>query len=520
MAFTSGKGERKGRWLFSRRRVGGFWLGIVLFVMMLLLPRPEGMSPSAQRMAAVALLMACWWISEAIPIAATALVPLVAFPLLKILPTGEVARSYATHNIFLFMGGFFISMAMQKWKLHRRIALHIISLVGVKPSRIVLGFMLATAFLSMWISDTATAMMMFPIALSVISHAAEVGEGGSIKGGRSDFGATLMLGIAYSSVIGGVGTLIGTPPNIIFAGTLRTLFPKAEEFVFFHWMMVGVPFVVLFLPLAWLYLVRVASSTSKQGSLGSGDVIKKERKKLGLMSRGERYTLIIFVITAFLWIFRRNIKIGMVVIPGWADLLGVGQYVQDSTVAIAMALIMFFLPVDLRKGEFLLDWEWAKRIPWGILILFGGGFALAGGFNQTGLASWIGGNLRGLGAVPVFGMVFLVSLLMTFLTEVTSNTATATTFMPILAATALAIRVHPFMLMIPATISASCAFMLPVATPPNAIVFGSGYLTIPKMARVGVVMNFIGAALVFIIMYFLGVPLLGIEPGALPLWAQ
>ncbi|MFB0519548.1 MAG: SLC13 family permease, partial [Acidobacteriota bacterium] len=227
MVVPSKKTVRKGRWFFSRRRVGGFWLGIILFLVMLLLPRPAGMSPSAQKMAAIALLMACWWISEAIPIAATALVPLVAYPLLKILPTGEVARSYATHNIFLFMGGFFISMAMQKWKLHRRIALHIISLVGVKPSRIVLGFMLATAFLSMWISDTATAMMMFPIALSVISHAAEVGEGGSIKGGRSDFGATLMLGIAYSSVIGGVGTLIGTPPNIIFAGTLKTLFPKA-----------------------------------------------------------------------------------------------------------------------------------------------------------------------------------------------------------------------------------------------------------------------------------------------------
>ena len=520
MAVPSGKGERKERWLFSKRRVGGFFIGVVLFFIMLLLPRPAGMSPSAQKMAAIALLMACWWISEAIPIAATALVPLVAYPLLQILPTSEVARSYATHNVFLFMGGFFISMAMRKWNLHRRIALHIISMVGVKPSRIVLGFMLSTAFLSMWISDTATTMMMFPIALSVISHAAEVGEGGSFQRRRSDFGATLMLGIAYSSVIGGVGTLVGTPPNIIFAGTLKTIFPSAEEFDFFHWMMVGVPFVVLFLPLAWLYLVRFASSTSKQDSLGSGEVIKKEIKKLGPMSRGERYTLIIFVTTAFLWILRRNIPIGMVVIPGWADLLGIGQYVHDSTVAIAMALVMFFLPVDLRRGDFLLDWEWAKRIPWGILILFGGGFALASGFSQTGLAGWIGGNLRGLGGVPVFAMVFLVSLLMTFLTEVTSNTATATTFMPILAATALAVKVHPFMLMIPATISASCAFMLPVATPPNAIVFGSGYLTIPKMARVGVVMNFIGAGLVFIIMNFLGVPLLGIEPTAPPSWAH
>lgn len=520
MAVPSKKTMRKGRWLFSRRRVVGFWLGIVLFMVMLLLPRPAGMNPSAQRMAAIALLMACWWISEAIPIAATALVPLVAYPLLKILPTSEVARSYATHNIFLFMGGFFISMAMQKWSLHRRIALHIINLVGVKPSRIVLGFMLATAFLSMWVSDTATVMMMFPIALSVISHAGVMGEGGNVDKQRSNFGFTLMLAIAYSSVIGGVGTLVGTPPNIIFAGTLGTIFPEAGEFDFFRWMMLGVPFVVLFIPLAWLYLVRVATSTSKLGSLGSGDIIRKEIKKLGAMTRGERYTLIIFSTTAFLWILRRNIEIGKVVIPGWADLLGIGEYVHDSTVAIAMALIMFFLPVDFRKGEFLLDWEWAKRIPWGILILFGGGFALASGFSQTGLASWIGGNLRGLGGIPVFAMVFLVSLLMTFLTEVTSNTATATTFMPILAATALAVRVHPFMLMIPATISASCAFMLPVATPPNAIVFGSGYLTIPKMAKVGVVMNFIGAVLVFIIMYFLAVPLLGIEPLGLPSWAQ
>ncbi len=314
--------------------------------------------------------------------------------------------------------------------------------------------------------------------------------------------------------------MIGTPPNIIFVGALKTLFPKAAEFAFFHWMMVGVPFVVLFLPLTWLYLVRVASSTSKLSSLGSGDVIRKEIKKLGAMSRGERYTLIIFATTAFLWMFRRNIKIGNLVIPGWADLLGIGEYVQDSTVAITMALVMFFLPVDLRTGEFLLDWEWAKRIPWGILFLFGGGYALASGFTQTGLAGWIAGNLRGLGRVPGFAMVLLVSLMMVFLTEIASNIAIATTFMPILAATASAIRVHPFMLMIPGTISASCGFMLPVGTPPNAIVFGSGYVTISKMARAGLIIDFIGVVLIFIIMYLVAVPLLGIEPGQLPLWAN
>lgn len=486
------------------KRTIGLILGAALFALLLAVPTPAGMTPQTAKAAAVALLMATWWITEAIPIPATALLPLALYPLLGVMDTRVTARAYGDHNVFLFMGGFFIAMAMQKWNLHRRIALHIVALVGEGPRTIILGFMCATAFLSMWISNTATTMMMIPIAMAVLGQVVREKRAGSVS-------PALMLGVAYSASIGGLGTLIGTPPNVIFAGAFEKLFPEMGDIGFLTWMTVGVPLVVVFIPVTWLYLTRIAFRVPAKASGGGGKAtILAELKEMGPMSRGERYVLVVFVLTALAWAFRTNINLGSFTIPGWSDLLGISHLVTDATVAIAAAMVLFILPVDLKKGEFALDWEWASRIPWGVLILFGGGFALAASFRETGLDLWVGGGLKAAAGLPPWFLVLLVCLVMTFLTEMTSNTATASMAMPILGSTAAASGLHPLFLMIPATLSASCAFMLPVATPPNAIVFGSGSVTIPQMARTGLGLNLIGAILVVATTYLIAVPVFGI----------
>ncbi len=501
-----------------RQRIG-LILGILLFVIFIALPSFSGLSTQAKNMAAVALLMATWWITEAIPIPATALLPLILFPLLGILPAKQVSVRYADQNIFLFMGGFFIAMAMQRWGLHKRIALYIVRFLGTSPRRIILGFMVATAFLSMWISNTATTMMMFPIGLAVIIHAATMIEKEKLEietaPGSFNFGIALMLGIAYSASIGGIATLVGTPPNIVFVGIFKSLFPEAVEIGFLDWFKIGLPLVLIFLPVTWIYLTRIAVPPKVKQIPGGKDVIDSDIRALGVMTQGEKLTLIVFVFVALAWIFRRNIDLGFITIPGWSSLLGIEKFVHDSTVAIFGAILLFLLPVDFRKGIFVLNWEWALRIPWGIILLFGGGFALAAGFQSSGLAQWIGERLSFLSGVPTIFMILCICLLLTFLTEVTSNTATTTMMMPVLGALAVATSIHPFLLMIPATMSASCAFMLPVATPPNAIIFGSGYLRIPDMARVGFFLNLIGAIIITLIVYFLVIPILKIN--ALPL---
>jgi sodium-dependent dicarboxylate transporter 2/3/5 len=486
------------------KRKIGLILGAVLFAFVLAVPTPAGMTPQTAKAAAVALLMATWWITEAIPIPATALLPLALYPLLGVMDTRVTARAYGDHNVFLFMGGFFIAMAMQKWNLHRRIALHIVSLVGEGPRTIVLGFMCATAFLSMWISNTATTMMMMPIAMAVIGQVARDKRPGPVA-------PALMLGVAYAASIGGLGTLIGTPPNVIFAGAFEKLFPEMGDIGFLTWMTVGVPLVLVFIPVTWLYLTRIAFRVPA-GTAGGGGraTIKAELVEMGPMSRGEIYVLVVFVLTALAWAFRSNIDLGSFTIPGWSNLLGISNLVTDATVAIAAALVLFILPVDLKRGEFALDWEWASRIPWGVLILFGGGFALAASFRETGLDLWVGGGLKAAAGLPPWVLILLVCLVMTFLTEMTSNTATASMAMPILGSTAAASGMNPLFLMIPAALSASCAFMLPVATPPNAIVFGSGKVTIPQMARAGLGLNLMGAVLIVIVTYLIAVPVFGI----------
>ena len=466
--------------------------------------------------------MATLWITECIPIPVTALLPLVLFPLFGVHEFANVAKSYANSNIFLFMGGFFIAMAMQKWGLHRRIALYLILAIGTSPRRIVLGFMVATALLSMWISNTATTMMLYPIGLAIILHLMESGVGLETNTDRmtSDFRTALMLGIAYAASIGGIATLVGTPPNIVFVSAFSSLYPEAPEISFLYWLIVGLILLFLFLPLCWLVLTKLAFKVSREKLPGGRGLIREEIGKLGPMQLEEKIVAIVFAATALAWITRKDLTIGSINLFGWSSLLGVENFVHDASVAMTAAIILFVIPSSVKKGQFLLDWESAVKIPWGILVLFGGGIALAEGFKTSGLAEWFGTQLSLLGAVPIPVMIMLTSTTLTFMTELTSNIATTTLFMPILASTAAAISAHPLLLMIPATISASCAFMLPVATPPNAIIFASGYVSIPQMARTGILLNLIGIVLVTLLTYFVVVPLFGISSTSLPAWVH
>ncbi len=502
----------------GRLRRIGLYLGPIALLVTILSPTPAGMSPEGQRVAAVAVLMGVWWISEAIPIPATSLLPLALFPLLGVMSGKDLAASYGDPNIFLFAGGFFIAMAMQKWRLHERIALNIVARTGGNPSRLVLGFMIATAFLSMWISNSATAMMMLPIGLAVIDEVAH--KTGDKSAGN--FGVCLMLAIAYAASIGGTGTIVGTPPNIVLAGTMNHIFPDAPRIGFLQWMIFAVPFVVVFIPIVWLLLTKVLCPIGELGTQSDGESAVRERlAALGPMNRGESIVLIVFCMTALAWITRSDLQIGDYTIPGWSSLLAHAKYVNDGTVAVFFAVLLFVIPVDRKTGETTLDWDWAVRIPWGVLLLFGGGFAIAQGFSDTGLVEWVGGHLHVLSGFPLLAILLIMCAAVTFLTEFTSNTALANIMLPILAVTATkALHLHPLVLLVPATLSASMAFMMPVATPPNAIVFGSGHITVPQMARTGFVLNLVGVVLVVLVTYLIVMPVLNITPGELPAWSQ
>ncbi len=494
----------------------GLVLGPAAFALVLALPLPDGMTPEGKKAAAVTALMAIWWISEALPLAATALVPIALYPPLGVLAGTVVTRSYGDHNIFLFMGGFFIAMAMQKWNLHERVALNIVYRTGTNPSRLVLGFMLGTAFMSMWISNTATALMMLPIATAVISQMQQREYPGANR-----FATALLLSIAYASTIGGVATLIGTPPNGVLITQFGKLFPGAPPIGFFQWMLLGVPLSALLLPITWFMLTRVLFNFRSVSFPSARDEIRRRLDELGVMSRGERIVTVVWASTAFAWIFMEDINLGLFTIPGWTTLvLPHPGLVNHSTVAIAASVMLFLTPVDARRGEFALDWEWARRIPWDVLILFGGGIAMADAFRSTGLVEWLGARLELLEGVPPLVVILAIATMLTFLTEITSNTATASIMLPILGgAAAPALGVHPLLLMIPAALSVSCAFMLPVATPPNAIVFGGGHITVPQMARAGFLLNLAGILIITTITYAVAVPIFGITLDSVPDWA-
>ena len=478
--------EKSWKAYLTRPRIGLF-AGPIVFALMLLTPTPENLEPEAWGVAAVGILMAIWWVSEAIPIPATALLPIVLFPVLDVGSVAEATQPFANPLIYLFMGGFIIALAMERTNLHKRIALNIVMLVGTKPKSIIIGFMVSAAFLSMWVSNTATAMMMLPIALSIIGlvESEESMESAQLD---TNFAVVMLLGLAYACNVGGIGTLIGTPPNALMAGYMYETYNV--DIGFGQWMMAGVPLVLIALPLVYIMLTRLVFPIKLKIIPGGHGLIKEQLEKSGKMSRPEKMVAVVFTTIALMWIFRPLLE---PYIPN----------ISDTGIAIFGAVLMFLLPVNFKKMKFVLTWDDAKRLPWEVLILFGGGLSLAAAITATGLAEWIGNSLEVLNFLPILLLIMLSLLVIIFLTEVTSNTATAAAFLPILASVSIAMGYDPLLLVVPAAIGASCAFMLPVATPPNAIVFGSGLVSIPQMARAGFIFNLAMVGVVTLMMYLL-----------------
>ena len=476
---------------FSLQKWLGLFGGLFLFILMLWSDPPEGLGKEGWVTAAVAILMAIWWISEAIPIPATALLPLVLFPLLEIANIKETVIPYSNPIIFLFMGGFIIAIAMQEWGLHKRIALNIIRIIGHKPKNIILGFMIASAFISMWVSNTAATIMMLPIALSVIEINFRLPHNHEDVSQYRNFSIILMLGIAYASNVGGIGTIIGTPTNALLIGFLNETY--GIEISFLKWLGIGLPIVFLGLPIIYFTLVNILYPIKLKTLPAGKDFIKNEIDKMGKISKAESMVAVIFTLTAILWLVRPFLES---LLPG----------ISDPGIAIFAALLFFITPLQISRGKFLLSWKAAEKLPWGILILFGGGLTLAGSIQRSGLADWIGGYFTGLHDVHIIVIILIVTVLIIMFTELTSNVATVSAFLPIMVAFAAGMGEDPLLLAIPVAIAASCAFMLPVATPPNAIVYGSGLITIPQMVRAGFLLNLFFALLITVLAYFVFAP--------------
>lgn len=464
----------------------GLVLGPVLFFSILHFFHPEGLSPQANAVLATTAWVAVWWITEAIPIAVTALLPLVLFPLSGGLDLAATSGAFGHKYVFLYLGGFVIAVAIEKWNLHKRIALNIINIIGSNVRKIILGFMIATAFLSMWISNTATSVMMLPIGLAIIN---QLKDNPSTEANENAvFGKALMLAIAYSASIGGLATLIGTPPNLVLAGVVSDVY--GYEITFMQWLVFGLPISLVLLFLCWWYLTRMAFSFQQREFPGGKQEIRRLLKLLGKISYEEKMVALIFGLTAFCWITRSFL------------LRSFFPALDDTMIAIFFAIVLFIVPSKKNQRQPLIQWEEAVKIPWGIILLFGGGMALAKGFETSGLAGWIGAQMTTLSGLPIILLVLILIAAVNFLTEITSNLATTAMLLPVLAPMAVSVDVHPFVLMVGAAVAASCAFMLPVATPPNAVVFGSGYLRIPDMVKRGFVMNVISILVLTLFVYF------------------
>lgn len=515
----------------SRASKVALWVGILLSVSLLVFGDLEPGKPQVTAAAAVALLMACWWIGEAVPLAVTSLLPMVLFPLLGVMDGKAVASRYFDDNIFLYLGGFMVALAMERWGLHRRMALRILLWFGVHPRWILLGFMAATGFLSMWISNTAASMMMVPIALAILSKLADGGlaegslaEPPGADGDRQTSAAAdnlsvgVLLGVAYAASIGGMATLVGTPTNLALTKIFGELYPAAPPISFVTWLKLGLPFAVAMLVATWLVLVWRFVPRHTPLSIDR-EVLRRQYDELGPMSMAEKIVLADFCVLVVLWLTRADIALGSVTIPGWSRLFREPAFITDGAVSVAAAVALFLLPARSGGGGRVMNWATAAKLPWDIVLLFGGGFALAAGFEQSGLSRWLGESMTGLAGWPPLVILAVVCLMVTFLTELTSNTATANALLPVVAAMAVGIGLNPLFLMVPVTITCSCAFMLPVATPPNAIVFGTRRIAIAQMARTGLALNLVGVILVIIGMYGLGVAVWGIELGVLPAWA-
>ncbi len=467
----------------------GLIAGPLAALLILAFVRVDALSWGATATGAVAVLMAIWWATEAIPVPVTALLPLVLFPLFQVTPFREAAIPFAHPIVYLFLGGFITALAVERCGLHRRIALAIFGAVGAEARGIVGGFMVTAALISMWMSNSSTTMMLLPIALSVVSVMTETVPDLSDRD-RRNFGTVVLLGLAYGATIGGMSTLVGTPPNAFLSAFMADTYGTDIDFA--RWMMVGVPVTVIMLPVAWLLLTRVLFPVNFHATPQTSRHLRSLREELGPMTTGEQRTAVIFLVLILGWMFRRQLA----TLPG-LDML------NDSVIAMAAAVALFLVPSGGGQAGALLRWSDLDRLPWGILILFGGGLSLAAAVSQTGLAAWIGGQLSALGTVNLVILVLCATALVIFLTELTSNLATAATFLPVMAAIATETGQDPLIFIIPVSLAASCAFMLPVATPPNAIVFSSGYVTIPQMVRAGFVLNLIGVVLLSLVAVFL-----------------
>lgn len=471
----------------------GLVLGPLLFAFIVMFFHPEDLSFEGRMVLATTLWVAVWWITEAIPIPATSLLPIVLLPITGALDGNTVTAAYGNPIIFLFLGGFMIALAMEKWDLHKRIALTIISVLGTSINSIVFGFMAATGFLAMWVSNTAAVMMMLPIGTAIVYQVTQ--ELNKTEGDHSaeidKFSKALIFGVGYGGTIGGLGTLIGTPPNIILAAIVNELF--GVEISFAGWLVFAFPVVVTLLCIGWFMLTRLIYPIKFNKLPGGKALIKKEMEALGRTSFEEKAVLGVFLFAAFFWITRSFLWQGQIItIPG----------INDTMIAIVAALMLFLIP-SKNKGGCLLGWDIARDVPWGILLLFGGGLAIAAGFGSSGLAQWIGAQMSVLEGVNFLLVILLATGMVLFLTEITSNTATATMILPVLASLALALNIHPFVLMVPAAMAANCAFMLPVGTPPNAIIFATGKITIIEMVRNGFWLNIIAMLLITAAVYFL-----------------
>ena len=484
----------------------GLIIGIIFLIATCLLPSPESLNNKAWLTLGVAILMATWWLTEAIPLPATGLLPLVLFPLLGISSIKDTAQAFSHPIIFLFMGGFIIGLAMQHTGLHKRIAYYIISKFKSSPKSLVFGFMCATAFLSMWISNSATAIMMLPIALSIITVFKE--DKNDIK--DNNFDKALVLSIAFSATIGGIATIIGTPPNTVMAAMLSEIYNYEINFV--DWLKIGLPTSIILLPITWIILTFLCFPLNSKASI-KDKVIKDKIKELGKISQDEIMVGIVFIITASLWISRKWLSTALDgVIPAGA--------LNDSTIAIMAAIFLFIIPSNRPKRKRLIDWQVAQNIPWGALILIGGGLSLATVINSSGLATWIGSLSSSLSNISIIFIVLICIVSIIVLTELTSNTATASTFIPIMGATALGLGQDPLLLIIPATLAASCAFMMPVATPPNTIAYASGHLKISDMIKAGIWLNIISIIIIGVIITLILGPVFDVELNKIPIWAK
>ncbi len=470
---------------FTLKTIGAF-CGPLVFFLTLFFFHPDGLSKEGNAILASTLWIAIWWVTEAIPIAATSLLPIILFPLSGGLDIKTTTAAFGNHTIFLYAGGFMVALGIQRWNLHKRIALLVITTIGTNTKTMILGCMIATAFLSMWISNTATSVMMLPIGIAIVNALTDHPK--TIENENKTFGKALMLSIAYSASIGGIGTLIGTPTNLILATVIKESYNY--EITFADWIIIGLPISVCLLIICWYYLVEIAFTFHQKEFPGGKNEVRNQLKQLGKLSVEEKRMLVVFLCTAVAWISRPFL------------LQPIFPAINDTIIAVTAAIVLFLIP-STEKGVPLMDWKSAVQLPWGILLLFGGGLALAIGFKNSGLALWIGTQMTSLQGMYLIILLAIIIAMVNFLTEITSNVATTSMLLPVLASMAISLDIHPFILMIGATISASCAFMLPVATPPNAIVFGSGYLTIPDMIRKGFWLNLLSILIIILIAYYL-----------------